>query len=327
MLAAISIHTRRGMAAQILHHRAETRLLRARQGRETLVRRNGLRPGAPAGRWAIRSFCRCFLSSRRFAGCWACLSRLFLWVFIAVTLLALIAMWALNCFAPRGRAFMSGVLLVLVVVALIAVVDLSPDEGDFPYYGDGTIFVRGADCHRADDRSVRRQRAGVRGAQSHAYAGVTAPIVLASDSGTETDPNASAVLGVGTEVSAGGITSAPLNANYQAAQQVLNTLHADVAERKLGGDGRVYPAPPGAPRWNPRGSSCSGAYTSFKLNSWTITGESATVSDSASFTRHCQYHAAIPARANRLPSSTTRCCSAWTVRGMWIRTPCATAYR
>ena len=61
----------------------------------------------------------------------------FLWVFIIVTLLVLAAMWLLKSFEPRGRAFLSGILLVLSAVALIAVIDLSPKQTVYPQYGDG----------------------------------------------------------------------------------------------------------------------------------------------------------------------------------------------
>lgn len=207
----------------------------------------------------------------------------FLWVFIAVTLLVLIAMWALNCFAPRGRAFMSGVLLVLVVVALIAVVDLSPDEGDFPYYGDGTISSAAQTATEQTTGQSAGSGPAFVGLNLTPTPGVTAPIVLASDSGTETDPNASAVLGVGTEVSAGGITSAPLNANYQAAQQVLNT-YMQMWQNESWEEMVEYTLPSWRTAVESPRQQLFWAYTSFKLNSWTITGESATVSDSASFT-------------------------------------------
>lgn len=59
----------------------------------------------------------------------------FKWVFVGVALLVLAAMWALKCFEQRGRAFMSGVLMVLAAVALIAVIDLTPKQNYFPTYG------------------------------------------------------------------------------------------------------------------------------------------------------------------------------------------------
>ncbi len=63
----------------------------------------------------------------------------FLWVFICVAVVALAAMWALRCFEPRGRAFVSGILIVLMAVALIAAfIDSSQGDqkGYFPTYGD-----------------------------------------------------------------------------------------------------------------------------------------------------------------------------------------------
>ncbi len=65
----------------------------------------------------------------------------FLWVFICVTLVILVAMWALQCFEPRGRAFVSGVLIVLMAVALIAAfIDSSQGDqkGYFPQYGENS---------------------------------------------------------------------------------------------------------------------------------------------------------------------------------------------
>ncbi len=70
----------------------------------------------------------------------------FLWVFIGVTLVILVAMWALQCFEPRGRAFVSGILIVLMAVALIAAfVDNSQGDqkGYFPQYGGDTAGMNG----------------------------------------------------------------------------------------------------------------------------------------------------------------------------------------
>ena len=66
--------------------------------------------------------------------------KTFLWIFIAVTLLVLATMWALRCFEPRGRAFVSGILVVLVVVALVSSIDFTPNQGYFqPYGGDQAL--------------------------------------------------------------------------------------------------------------------------------------------------------------------------------------------
>ncbi|MCL1964156.1 MAG: hypothetical protein FWF69_03745, partial [Firmicutes bacterium] len=61
--------------------------------------------------------------------------KTFLWIFIAVTFLVLAAMWALRCFEPRGRAFLSGILAVLAVVAFISTIDTAPRQRAFQTYG------------------------------------------------------------------------------------------------------------------------------------------------------------------------------------------------
>jgi|GEM_PF-3396781 len=67
--------------------------------------------------------------------------KMFLWVFVSVTSLALVAMWALHCFEQRGRAFLSGVLVVLIAMALIFGIDMSPEGNYFPSYGNDTNAV------------------------------------------------------------------------------------------------------------------------------------------------------------------------------------------
>ncbi len=61
-----------------------------------------------------------------------------LWIFVGVTLISIVAMWALNCFEVKGRSFISGVLAVLSVVALISLIDITPKETGYRVYGEGT---------------------------------------------------------------------------------------------------------------------------------------------------------------------------------------------
>lgn len=66
----------------------------------------------------------------------------FLWVFIVVTVMTLLAMWAVGCFEPRRRSFLSGMLIVCLVLALargLTAGNAPTRSGDlFPVYGGGS---------------------------------------------------------------------------------------------------------------------------------------------------------------------------------------------
>ncbi len=63
--------------------------------------------------------------------------KTFLWVFVGIALLIIAMMWMLKSFAPRGRTFLSGVLLALCTVAMLSLVEITPKADTFPQYGAG----------------------------------------------------------------------------------------------------------------------------------------------------------------------------------------------
>lgn len=71
--------------------------------------------------------------------------RAFLWVFIIIMVVMLAIMWGLKCFAPRGRAILSGILLILSAVALIAIIDLTPKDNTYLTYGGTDSVITSGD--------------------------------------------------------------------------------------------------------------------------------------------------------------------------------------
>lgn len=70
-----------------------------------------------------------------------------LWFFVAVSVICIIALWALLCYTRGVRAFLSGVLAVLTVIALVVAIDYSSSAdpaktaGGFPVYGGDSSLV------------------------------------------------------------------------------------------------------------------------------------------------------------------------------------------
>ncbi|MCL1795381.1 MAG: phage holin family protein [Clostridia bacterium] len=63
----------------------------------------------------------------------------FLWAFVIVAAMTVLAMWAVRCFESGRRAFLSGVLVVLIGMALMRAVSAAPRldrNGEFPVYGE-----------------------------------------------------------------------------------------------------------------------------------------------------------------------------------------------
>lgn len=65
-----------------------------------------------------------------------------LWIFVVVTAVCLASLWVFRCFVQRTRLVFSAILGVLVIVAFIAAIDLSPKQKEFQTYassgGNGT---------------------------------------------------------------------------------------------------------------------------------------------------------------------------------------------
>ena len=63
----------------------------------------------------------------------------FLWAFVIVAVMTVLAMWAVRCFDSSRRAFLSGMLVVLVGLALMRAVSAAPyvdRNSEFPVYGE-----------------------------------------------------------------------------------------------------------------------------------------------------------------------------------------------
>lgn len=86
----------------------------------------------------------------------------FLWVFIIFSAIFLAALWVFRCFAQGTRAFASGVLLVFAIIALVAAIDLSPKQGDYPVYGGDNVAAQ-----------AQAQASGTSAAYHPAVAGLT----------------------------------------------------------------------------------------------------------------------------------------------------------
>ncbi|MEG0767832.1 MAG: hypothetical protein RR482_08955, partial [Clostridia bacterium] len=63
------------------------------------------------------------------------------WVFALAAVLALCAMWLLQCFTPRGRSFVSGILLALTLLAVFTAIQWKKPDNAFPSMQDTSAYA------------------------------------------------------------------------------------------------------------------------------------------------------------------------------------------
>lgn len=206
----------------------------------------------------------------------------FLWVFIILSALCLAALWVFRCFAQGTRAFFSGILLVISVIALIAVIDLSPKEGDYPIHGlDNTVSNANVDNSGALSQANNPAFVGV----SNLSPTATAPIGTfgggTDDMGTGDDQNGDqlAMLPATYET-----VAPPVNTAVSAAQEALLSYlnlwkdrnFEEMVKYTLPSWRGAQSSPQQALFWN---------HNWWILNDWTLTSETTSpAADSATFT-------------------------------------------